>query len=85
MRDVPQTTCEVRTGPHRLTVEIAPRRCHDAMSGEPFPASVTVTIDASFAAAAGRWSAEGRRDHEAVRGVRLQADEASPAEAGHGD
>jgi uncharacterized membrane protein len=40
-----QTTHEVRTGPHRLTVEIAPRRCHDAMSGEPFPAAVTVTID----------------------------------------
>lgn len=38
-------TYEAATGSHRLTVTIESRPCTDAMSGFPFPRTVTVTLD----------------------------------------
>jgi putative lipoprotein len=40
-----KTTYAAATGSHRLIVVIDDRPCQDVMSGEPFPSTVTVTID----------------------------------------
>lgn len=40
-----RATYTADTGEHALTVVVEERRCQDVMSGEPFPRSVTVTID----------------------------------------
>jgi putative lipoprotein len=42
------------TDAHRLAVVIEPRPCSDAMSGQPFPSTVTVTIDGRTLRGCGR-------------------------------
>lgn len=49
------TTYEAATEAHRLRVEIVARPCFDGMSGAPYPASVTVTLDGRTYAGCGRW------------------------------
>lgn len=41
----PRTTYEIETDAHALTIVILDQPCRDAMSGAPFPATVTVTLD----------------------------------------
>jgi len=48
------STYEAVSGPHPLKVRIEKRPCNDAMSGEAFPATVTVTIDTRTLRGCGR-------------------------------
>jgi uncharacterized membrane protein len=48
------TTYEAATSEHRVRVILEERPCQDVMSGEPFPLTVTVEIDARMLRGCGR-------------------------------
>ncbi|HUH13843.1 MAG TPA: hypothetical protein VMK65_12075, partial [Longimicrobiales bacterium] len=45
----------VRSGGHHLTLLIEPIPCEDIMSGDAFPATVTVGLDGELYHGCGRW------------------------------
>ena len=49
-----QTVYDARTPAHALTVTITDEACRDAMSGQPFPATVTVQLDGEAYQGCGR-------------------------------
>ena len=61
------TTYDAVTEAHRLRVNIEERECSDTMSGEPFPRTVTVTIDGRTLRGCGR-HCEPARKEEGRRG-----------------
>lgn len=61
------TIYRAETDAHAVTVTVHDEPCRDAMSGKPFPATVTLELDGEVFRGCGRWEGSGSAEGEPGR------------------